>query len=453
MLRHGRVTRAVRSAVQAAVAAGALAGLAPMAAAVELPFALESALAVDHGVVAARLARDAAQQGIEVARGRYWPQITLQSTNQELEQTTTSGTGNTLFNGRSMNTQLQVRQGVYRPRDRLAVEISNLQAEQAEARVQVAQADVFNRTAAAWIDVLGARALRQAYQRLADSAQGIAEQARQRFAAGDGTKDAVAEAEAQLMSAKAQVMEAELDLGAKRHTFAQITRLEQAGFDGFELPAVAELADIPEADDQLLGRVLAGNAEITAQRLDARISERRLAVAGTDHLPTLDLIGGRAQARNDTTNTLGLRYSNYSFGVQLVVPIFSGGSASAAERQAAATVLAAQATVDALGQRLRSQFVTDWLAQQGLRQRAQATLGLIESAREQRRAVAAHVAAGSKTLADLSTADQLIARREADLVAVQVLQVKAQARVLALLPAQDDAQRRWAMALSGRARN
>lgn len=420
--------------------------------AVDLPMALQAALASDPTLASAAANRDAAAEGVALAGARLLPQLSLQYTTQHLEQTTKQANGSSEFLGRTESAQLSLRQGLYRPRDWVGVDIARQQSELGSFRHAAAQSDLWTRTVAAWIDVLAAQAVRDVYVRTLASATLSAEQEQRRFGAGEGTRDAMVEAAAQRAGVRAQLAEAGLDLRSKLQAFNLLTRLGVLAFDTYQLPAVTRLGLLPEFEQALLDRILATNPDLAAMRAAEAVSERRLAQASADHLPTLDLIGAVNRAQNDSTNTLGARYHNTQIGVQLVVPIFAGGGVNAAQRQAAAAYVAAQADREAMVQRLRTQFVSDWNAQTALRERGEAAGGLVEAAREQRWAIELGIKKGLRTWAEFGAADQSLARRESDLVSLTGQLIKTQARLLSLLPATDSAWDRWALAVSGLAR-
>ena len=164
-------------------------------------------------------------------------------------------------------------------------------------------------------------------------------------------------------------------------------------------------------------------------------------------LPTLDLVASASSAQNDSTNTLGYRYTNRQVGAQLVVPLFSGGGMEASRRQAYASYEASVADRESLLMRIETQFMGDWASQAGLLERTQAARSLVVAAQEQRRAAELGLAKGLRTWTELSNADLLLARRSSDLVNLQVTLFKTQARILSLLPVQVPAWDEWVKSL------
>lgn len=433
------------------LAALALALSAP-AFAVDLPAALRGAQAADPSLSAAAANRDAAQEYVPISKARLLPQVSFQGSYQRIDQNIDRSGAVTNFIGPSHNLQLQLRQPVYRMRDWVGFDIGKLQALQGEQKFVSAQSDLWNRTVSAWSDVLTAQALRDLYAQTVPAVARAAEQERRRFEEGDGTRDAVVEAEAQLALARSQLAEATVDLQSRLRAFNLLTRLGVGGFEGFRLPPPSALSPFPESEKDFLARVLDSNADLASARSLERIGERRVAQSAADHRPTLDLVVSASNSASDTVSTLNTRYKTNQIGLQLAVPIYSGGAVSASERQASSSYSAAQSDREALEQKITTQFTLDWNAQAAQRERLQALAGLADAAREQRLAAELGVKAGLRTWADVAVAEQSIARRQADLIRGIDGFVKLQSRLLSLLPVDDSAWGRWIAAVSAQAR-
>jgi protease secretion system outer membrane protein len=416
--------------------------------AVDLPAAVQSAQAVDPTLASARANRDAATENIGIARARLLPQLSYQGTYQQLDQNTKTALGSSNFNGPSKNSTVSLRQGVFRPRDWAGLTIGKLQAEYGEYKLDSALADLWNRTVFAWVDVLAATSQRDAYARGVTSAQAAAEQERKRFLGGDSTRDAMAEAAAQLAQSRALLADAEMDLQGKSQAFKLLTRLEATGFERMHLPNIDRLPVVLPTQEDALQRVLDTNPELLAAQIAAKVAERRLEQAREDHMPTLDFIGSATKAESDNSSTIGQRYRNGQLGVQLVVPIFSGGGLSAAQRQQAAFYAAALSDRDSLEQKLRTQVSSDWQSLAGMKERVRSSQELLAAAREQKRAAELGLKLGAKTWSDVSSADQLVARRESDLIGLSSNVLKIQSRLLSLLPVTEPVWEQWTREVS-----
>jgi outer membrane protein TolC len=413
------------------------------AGAVELPAALQAARQADPMLLSAEANRDAARENIAIARARLLPQISAQTTQQLTHQTTKRDGGETTFSGPSSSSQITLRQAVFRRRDFAGLELAQLQALYGEVKLSASRAEHWNRVVGAWLDVLASMAVRDVQARSVSALTRTAEQEQRRFERGDGTRDAAAEASAQLSQAQADHAAALLDIDAKLRAFSQITRLPIQEFASVRLPPLASALPLPDAEERMLERVLASNPDALMAKLNEQMADRRLAQSSADHLPTVDAIASATDGRSDSTSVLGLRYRNAQAGFQISVPIYTGGSITATERQSAASLSAARSDRELVLQKIRIQFETDWRMQAGLRERAGAAEAMVKAANEQKRAAELGVAAGVKTWADVGAAELLSARRQSDQVNLVQALLKAQSRLLSLLPIDDGSIDHW----------
>lgn len=406
-----------------------------------------AAQARDPALQSAGFNREAARENIWIAGARLLPQLSYQevrqNTNQTTTQDTTLGPQSRDFVGQTFNKQLSLRQGIIRARDVEGFRQGQMQSEFGEQKYISAQADLWSRTAGAWLDVLAARSMVDVYNRAVKSVGESSRQEARRYDLGDGTKDARAEAQAQFAQAKALLTDAELNLKARQRAYELLTGLSPDSLAKRLLPAETAANFVSNHRDEFWALVLSSAPELQASQSAQNLSLSRANQALYDHLPTLDLVATATSAQNDTTNTLGYRYTNRQVGVQLVVPLFSGGGVAASRRQAYAGYEASVADRQALLMRIETQFTDDWAGQAGLMERTQAARSLVLAAQEQRRSAELGLAKGLRTWTDLSNSDLLLARRSSDLINLQVTLFKTQARILSLLPVQTPAWQEW----------
>jgi protease secretion system outer membrane protein len=410
-----------------------------------------SAQVRDPALQSASFNREASRQNIWVAGSRLLPQLNYQqlqqNTNQTTTQDTTLGPQSRNFIGQSYNKQLSLRQGIIRPRDVEGYRQGHMQFAYGDQKYISAQADLWNRVTGSWLDVLAARRMVEVYSVAVKSAGESSLQEAKRYKVGDGTKDSRAEAAAQLAQAKAILLDAELNLKARERSYSLLTGLAPESLAKRKLPPESAISFDGTRRDELWELVLSSAPELGAAQAAQDVSLSRANQALYDHLPTLDLVASSSSAQNDSTNTLGYRYTNRQIGVQLVVPLFSGGGVEAGRRQAYASYEASVADRESLLMRIETQFMGDWASQAGLYERAKAARSLVFAAQEQRRAAELGLSKGMRTWTDLSNADMLLARRSSDLVGLQVTLFKTQARILSLLPVQVPAWDDWLKSL------
>ena len=434
---------------------GLCGALAAPAVAADLRSALSAAEVRDPTLAAARANRDAAAEYVPLARSRLLPQVSLQASAQRLHQTTTEetllGERETKFVGPSGSAQLALRQGLYRPRDRVGLEVGELQAEVGTYQLASASSELWRRASTAWLDVLLAESQHEAMGEAMAAAERTQAQARRRLSDGDGTRDAVAEAEAQFAAARARVNEAALLRDARQRQFAALTGLAGVALDSWRLPQQLP-APLARSEGEFIELLLARNTELRAATATFAVSEKRLAQARADHLPSLDLVASASRSQNDTAANVGSSYRYQQIGVQFALPLFTGGGLSAAERQAAAFSMAAASDRDAFAQTLRLRASELWASEQGLRERIGGAAGLVEAAREQLYAAEQGLRHGVRSIGDVSAAATLLANRRLDLAELRYTLLSTQAQLLAGLPTDDPAWAGWIGGLESVAR-
>ena len=408
---------------------------------------LQAALEVDPSLQSAAANRVVATENVGIAKSRLLPQMNVQGSQSNLSQTTTQNT--TLgpqangFRGTSYNYTLSVRQSLIRPRDWAGLTVGKQQALYGELKFQSAKSDLWNRASGAWLDLLAASMNREAYAKAIKGVSESAKQEKMRFERGDGTRDSMIEAQAQLTQAKAMLEDAELSLKSKLRAVELLSGIRPNDWERRSLPEETKVIFKNEEKATFLEKIEEEMPELLAARVIERINQLKVDQARYDHYPTLDAYGQSTNAQNDTTNTLGYQYRNNQVGVQLNLPLYNGGGLEATRRQNIATYEGSVADREALALRIGTQFDADWAAQAGFIERAAAARSLVFSALEQKKAAEAGIVQGMKTWTDVGNAEILLARRVTDLNSVLLNLYKYQARILSLLPSDDPAWEEW----------
>ena len=408
---------------------------------------LRAAMLVDKALRSAEANKEAARENIGIARSRLLPQLNFQGYKQKLNQTTTQNTSlgpqSNTFQGESYTYSLSLRQSLIRPRDLAGYAMGQQQALYGELKYESAKSDLWNRAASAWLDVLAAQASKDLYENAIKTISESATQERKRFEKGDGTKDSMIEAQAQLTQAKAMLADAQLTLQAKLLSYALLSGVKQSNWTQQVLPDESKVRIDADLKDLILQRIKLQAPEILAAKAAEQVNALRVSQSMYDHFPTLDLVASANRAQNDTTNTLGYQYQNQQVGVQLNVPLFAGGGLEATRRQAVYSYDASVADRESLEYRVEIQFENDWATQAGYYERTLAARGLMLSAQEQKKAALMGVNMGLRTWSDVSNAELLLARRASDLIGIQTNLYKIQSRILSLLPSNDEAWQAW----------
>ena len=233
------------------------------------------------------------------------------------------------------------------------------------------------------------------------------------FQRGEGTRTDLLETQAKLDLAEAQVLEARDNLQNARDALAamlgqRITALDPLS-DQFRVRPME-----PVTVETWQDLALNNNPEISAQRYAVEIAREEINKNQAGHSPRLDLIASLAKNESDTINTLNQSANTRSIGVQLSIPLYSGGAVTAATTQAVANFEKARADLDGRTSKvlveLRKQFNLTFSSTA----RIDAARKALESAAVLVEATQKSVLGGQRTNVDVLNARQQVfeARRE-----------------------------------------
>jgi outer membrane protein len=242
--------------------------------------------------------------------------------------------------------QIQLRQTLFRWDQWATLKRADAEVAQAEADYQAAQQDLIQRAAQRYFDVLAAQDTVDAAQATLEAFSRQLEQADKRFEVGLIAITDVQEARAAHDQAAADVIQAKRSLASAEEFLRELTG---ESFDTLSAP-IDDLplkSPDPENEEQWVATALEQNLRVISARLATDIAKQDINVARSGHLPTIDLVAGRSgnDISGDQTITNGgdpdqrtvqpadRDGTSDSIGVQITIPIYSGGGTSSAVRQ------------------------------------------------------------------------------------------------------------------------
>jgi protease secretion system outer membrane protein len=381
--------------------------------------AFESAKLIDPSLRSSKFNQNAAKENIVIARARLLPQISIQGSSNQLTQTTTQDVpGNASisrsFTGPSVNHQFVIRQGLFRPKDVAALNFAEFQSQFGDLKYQSELTELWMRVAIAWIDLVGAAQLVEVHEQPLKYLFAAAKQESAKLIQGDGTKDAVIEADAQYQLANSNYLQALQTLKAKQSIYEILTHTDSKSLLGLKLDLKPKPIFLEIDRDRHWARIRENSFELRFAELQELMQRERVRISSADHLPTLDVLAAWSVAKNDATSTQGYQYKNNQVGIQYVIPIYSGGSVSASDRQALLSLEASIAETQAVANRVESDFSLLWASWLGQGARVLAGQKLVDSAKEQLRATHLSYMQGVKTNVDVASAELSLSRRIAD---------------------------------------
>lgn len=218
---------------------------------------------------------------------------------------------------------------------------------QAEAQFGLAKQDLIVRTAQAYFDVLQSQETLSAAEANRKAISEQLEEAKRSFEVGTKTVVEVHDAQARYDLATAQEIVAANDLVVKNE---QLRLLAGKRYDalrglrsGIEIPRPQ-----PDSIDPWVSSAETGYFGVQSAQAQLDIQQQEINRQRAGHLPSLDLVATRGRSSQDASVLTGFGNDTQSttVGLQLSIPIFSGGGTWAAVDQAVALKDKASADLD-----------------------------------------------------------------------------------------------------------
>jgi outer membrane protein len=308
---------------------------------------------------AARYAYDAALQKIPEARAGLLPVVSANANGNQTRATTEfTGSGPDTRPVRSWAWTVQLTQPLLRFGNLYALSEAQGIVEQAKAQYVLAEQNLIVRVAQAYFDVeVAEEGIAVADAQLRAMEEQLA-QAQHGFKAGTSTITDVHEAQSHSDSARAQKVAASNDLEAKRAELEKIVGQLSQPLAALK-PETHFSSPQPANPQEWIDQARYNNPGVHSQEAVLATAEATIKKNRSDHLPTLDLVGsyGTNSASGSVSNPVDFanRTRSKQVGLQLTIPIFSGGATNARVTEAIANKFKARADLEAA----RRQAATD----------------------------------------------------------------------------------------------
>jgi outer membrane protein, protease secretion system len=337
-------------------AALALCVLSCSASALGLLQAYEAALKNDPLYRAAYYDNEGGKEYAKIGRASLLPTVTAaygyNKNRAVIEQPDSNGELDTTRpEYRSRVAGVQLRQPLYSQEAAARYRLGIAQTKMSDAQFSQRGQELVLRVVSAYLDALFAReqlVLAQAHRDAFIEQRKVNDKLFQR---GEGTRTDMLETQARLDVAEADLLDAQDSELAARNALSAIIGMEVATLDPLG-PAFA-VQPLPAGGFEVWkAKALAANPELQAQAhaVEAAYQEVRRNRAG--HAPRLDLVASYNVNESDTVSTLDQSSKVRSIGVQLNIPLYSGGQVSATSRQAVAGHEKARAELQARSDKL-----------------------------------------------------------------------------------------------------
>jgi outer membrane protein len=242
---------------------------------------------------------------------------------------------------------IQLTQPLFRWGNWLGWQQADAVERQAQEQFAVAQQELILRTAQVYFDVLVAQEnvlVMQSQLQAVDEQLALAQRT---YAVGTGTITDVHEALAKKALSQSQ------RVGAINELTIKMSDMERLLGEQFSLAPVKLIQDVPAIQDSQLVDWLTGaieqNPQVKMQLAALDVAKKEVAKSQAAHLPTLDLVlnaGGNFNSGSlSSPADIPTRVRSQQVGLQLNVPLFTGGATQSKVREALALATKAQEDV------------------------------------------------------------------------------------------------------------
>lgn len=303
------------------------------ASAATLREALVSTYQANPTLTAQREALKATDAGVAIARSAGRPTVTGSvGVTRDLTRSGRFDTG--LSKGPFVTGGVDISYPLFRGGTvRNSVEAAKTRVEAGRATLRAVEGDVFTEAVAAYMDVIRDRATVELSANNVRVLETNLEATRDRFEIGDVTRTDVAQSEARLELARAQLINAQGRLTASEENYRRVI-----GVRPDQLQPPPPLPPLPSTADEAVRIALADNPDLIAATRQAEAAGYDVNSARGTRLPTVSAVASGDYARTINGETGGTARSGTATSVGLLgqIPLYQGGLPSARIRQAQA---------------------------------------------------------------------------------------------------------------------
>ncbi|GAM76959.1 type I secretion outer membrane protein [Vibrio ishigakensis] len=270
--------------------------------------------------------RDAAFEAVSSARAPLLPQISL---------TAGYNIGEGYF-GEETNAftaGIGLSQELYQRSSWVTLETSEKSARQQDSAYAAQQQNLILRVATAYFEVLRAQDGLEFVQAEKKAVERQLDQEKQRFEVGLSAITNVHEAQAEYDSVLAAEVTAKNDLVNSYEALREITGQGHQNLDVLDVNRFSASAS-DKSTDELVEQAQTQNLSLLAARINQDIARDNIKLASSGHLPSLTFDASAGYANGELNGTSDINDTNYNLGINLSVPLYTGGNTTAQVKQA-----------------------------------------------------------------------------------------------------------------------
>ncbi len=401
------------------LAGGSLMVSASPAHADDLRDALIAAYNTNPTLQGARAQQRAVDENVPLARAEALPSVNGQAQYQEnVLQSANSFTSP----DRQFATGVGISVPIYAGgATRNAIRAAEIRVDAGQADLRATEAGIFSQTVAAYMDVIRDTAIVSLNRANVRVLQTNFEATSDRFEIGDLTRTDVAQSDARLALARADLESAEANLIGSKERYIQLV-----GKPPVDLAPPPPLPGLPDSPDAAVVVALDANPDLLAARERSEAAGIDIDIAGASRLPRVEFFTDGNYA--NFLGTLGGNVPGGNFvqsqttaqaGVRASIPIFQGGRPAALERQAQARAASALEQEIAIERDVIAQTRALYSSWRASNQVIASNQRAVDAASLSLEGVRAENTVGNRTILDILNAEQELLSAQVQLVAAR----------------------------------
>ena len=427
----------IKTALACALAGAAAASWA-QALTMDLKQVYQAALEQDATIRASRAAADSGRERLPQARAGLLPQISASAgrNNNNLDTTAPNILGTPVTTNDkylSDNKTLQLRQPLVNIQRWLQFQQAKSVVEEVEANLDRDLQNLVVRVAGAYFEALMSDeqldlvlAQKKTYTALVDAAK-------KGLAAGSGTRTDIDDAQSRLDMAAAQELEARQNQDLARRQLQLLVNQPVDQIAKLNVAALRLSAPMPANLDDWTRKAEQASPEIRAMQARLDAARREVSKAQAGHLPTLDAVAQWSNSGSENITRVNSRYENKTIGLQLNIPLYSGGYVNSTIRQAVAEQTRAEESLEALRRDLGVRVHKEYRGVSEGVLRVRALEQAARSAEQMMKSTQMSLTAGSRTQLDLLNAQQQFTLALRDLAQARLVYLLSGVRLASLV--------------------
>jgi outer membrane protein/protease secretion system outer membrane protein len=397
-----------------------------------------AALQQDATIRASRATADSGRERLPQARAGLLPQVSASAgrNNNNLDTTAPNILGTPVTTNdqyASDNRTLQLRQPLINMQRWQQFQQAKSVVEEVEANLERDLQNLVVRVTGAYFEALMADeqldlvlAQKKTYTALVDAAK-------KGLAAGSGTRTDIDDAQSRLDMASAQELEARQNQDLARRQLQLLVNQPVAQIAKLNVAALQLSPPMPANLDEWTLKAEQISPEIRAMQARLEAARREVSKAQAGHLPTLDAVAQWSNSGSENIPRVNARYENKTIGLQLNIPLYSGGYVSSIIRQAVAEQTRAEESLEALRRDLGVRVHKEYRGVSEGVMRVRALEQAARSAEQMMKSTQMSLVAGSRTQLDVLNAQQQFTLALRDLAQARLVYLLSKVRLASLV--------------------